>query len=202
MDVYITLSDEQFEKVKNLDTSLGMWFWNIAVMVAPYDTGNLRRSITLNRNTSKRITIGYNLTKANYLKFLELGVGPVKKHRGFISVKTRLAILEQLIIYLKTAKKPMFTAVPHVTLRSSKSVFSQEKRYLRQANMNIGSITPNARKAISKVRETQYRKSIGSSLRSQRGLSPTTSNMVGQKFRGSTRGISLLNQFYKEARDS
>jgi hypothetical protein len=26
MEFYITLTDEQFNKIKNLDTSLGMWF--------------------------------------------------------------------------------------------------------------------------------------------------------------------------------
>ena len=73
MDFYIEISPEMYEKVKELDSSLGMWFWNMAVMIAPRDTGNLRSSITLASNTTKKINIRYNLMKSNYTKLLELG---------------------------------------------------------------------------------------------------------------------------------
>ena len=200
MDFYVELSEEQYEKVKNLDSSLGMWFWNMAVMLAPYDTGNLRRSITLVANTSKKINIRYNTMNANYIKFLEEGLGPVKKYKGFIENQTRIAIVEELIMYLKTGMKPMFTSAPFVALRSSQSVFRQEKPFLVKSNMKTSSITPNVRRKISQIRELSYRQSIGQGASSFRGRKVETGTMVNQKLKGSTRGLSTLNQVYKELR--
>jgi len=200
MEIYITLTEEQFNKVKDLDTSLGMWFWNMAVMIAPYDTGNSRRAITLNSNTSKKIQIRYNTTQANYIKFLEEGLGPVKKYKGYIGEKTRMAIVEELIHYLSTGQKPMFTSTPHVTLRSSKSVFSKERKYLKQADMHSHAITAKARNTISKIRETEYRKAHGIALNSFTGKKVTTSKLSGQKVRGAVKGISTLSQVYRETR--
>jgi len=202
MDFDITVTPEQFEKIKNLDTSLGMWFWNMAVMVAPYDTGNSRKAITLTKNTSKKIQIRYNTTHANYIKFLEEGLGPVKKYKGYIGDITRLAITQELIFYLLTAQKPMFTSTPHVVLRSSKSVFSQERKFLKQADMHTYAITQKARNTISKTRETKYRKSHGIALSSFIGKKVTTSKMSNQTVRGSVMGISILSQAYRETRKS
>lgn len=194
MDFYITVDPEIYEEVKNLDSSLGMWFWNIAVMIAPYDTGNLRSSITLATNTSKLITIKYNLSKANYAKFLEMGLGPVKKHKGYISVTTRLSIVEQLISYLKTGRKPLFTGTPYVTLRSSENVFPREKSFLRKANMGVNIIDAKARGTISKIREAQYRKVNNLKKQRMTGLRVQTNKTRA------IRGQSMLNQLYREAR--
>lgn len=200
MDFYIELTDEQFELVKSLDTSLGMWFWNMAVMIAPYDTGNLRKAITLNSNTSKQITIRYNTMQANYIKFLEEGIGPVKKHKGFIGVTTRLSITEELISYLKTARKPMFTSIPFIATRSSGKVFSREKTFLRQADMHTKSITQNARNKIAGIRETQYRKEHGIALSNFGGIKVESGKIQNERLKGSTRGISLLSQAYQDAK--
>lgn len=200
MDFYIELNEDEYELIKNLDTSLGMWFWNMAVMIAPYDTGNLRKAISLNSNTSKKITIRYNTMQANYIKFLEEGVGPVKKHKDFIGVKTRLAITEELISYLKTGRKPMFTSVPFVATRSSGKVFSREKAFLRQADMHTNAITQKARNKIASVRETQYRKEHGIALTNFSGLKVESGAMQKQALKGSTRGISLLSQAYQDAK--
>ncbi len=200
MDIYINLTEEQLEKVKNLDSAVGMNAWNIAIMLAPYDTGNLRNSIKLVTNTSKKITIGYDLMKANYIKFLELGLGPVKKHRGFISVKTRLSIVEQLLIYLKTGKPPLFNATPQFTLRSSSSVFWQEKKFLTQAMIDSRMITPGERRSISLIRETNYRKMQGQSLKTMRGKSPSAVINKQQTLLKSRKGVSVLQQMYRESR--
>jgi len=198
MDFYITLTDEQFEKVKNLDTSLGMWFWNMAVMISPYDTGNARRAITLNSNTSKKINIRYNLMQANYIKFLEEGIGPVKKYKGYIGVRTRISMVEELIFYLKTGQLPLFTATPFVLLRSSKNVFHGEQAFLNQANMHTNAITAKARNKISKIRETAYRAEQGIATSSFVGLKVDTAVMQKQRLKGSTRGMSMLAQTYSE----
>jgi hypothetical protein len=199
MDFYITLTDEQFEKVKNLDTALGMWFWNMAVMISPYDTGNARRAITLNTNTSKKINIRYNITQANYIKFLEEGVGPVKKYKGYIKNRTRMAMVEELIFYLKTGQIPMFTSTPFVLLKSSKNVFHGERKYLAKADMHTNAITANARNRISKIRETSYRQEHGIATSSFRGLKAETGTMTqSRRLTGSTRGMSSLSQAYSE----
>ena len=200
MDFYITLTQEQFEKVKNLDSSLGMWFWNMAVMISPYDTGNARRAITLTSNTSKRINIRYNLMQANYIKFLEEGVGPVKKYKGYIKNNTRMAIVEELIFYLKTGQLPMFTSTPFVLLKSSKSVFHGERKFLSQADMHTNAITAKVRNKISMIRETTYRQQQGIATSSFRGLKVDTAVLKTQRLKGSTRGISQLSQSYSEVK--
>lgn len=194
MDFYITIKPEIYEQVKNLDSSVGMWFWNMAVMIAPEDTGNLRSAITLVSNRSKLITIRYNTMKANYIKFLELGQGPVKKYKGFIGVDTVMAITEQMIIYLKTGKKPLFTRTPFVTLKKTKSVFPKEKTFLRQANMNVNNIDAKSRGKISQIRETKYRQSKGLKLSNMSGRRVETNKI------SANRGIGQLNQIYKEMR--
>lgn len=200
MDFYIELSEEEFEKVKNLDSSLGMWLWNIGVMLAPYDTGNLRTAITLASNTSKKINVRYNTMRANYIKFLEEGLGPVKKYKGFIDINTRIAMVEAIIQYLKTGKSPMFTGAPTVVLRQSQSIFSQEKPFLRMANMKTSVINPKVRGKISRIREMNYRRSIGMGATAMIGQRVETITDKSQKIKGSTRGISTLNAVYNQIR--
>jgi hypothetical protein len=202
MDFFVTVPEELYDQVSTFDSSLGMWFWNMAVMIYPYDTGNARRAISLERNTPKKIKIQYSLMNANYIKFLELGLGPVKKHKGKIGIETRLAIVEQLIIYLKTGRKPLFTRVPFTLLRNSKSVFPSEKAFLRSANMGVSTISPNQRRKISQIRETNYRKMIGTKNTNQRGMKVATSTMRQQSIKAPNNGYSMLVQMHKEARNS
>ena len=194
MDFFIEVPEEIYDKIKDFDSALGMWFWNIAVMIAPYDTGNLRRSITLTSNRSRRINIRYSLMRANYMKFLEEGMGPVKKHTQFIGTKTRLAIVEQLIIYLQTGRIPLFTRTPYVSLRNTKSVFPSEKAFLRSADMGTQTINPNVRRKISELRETTYRKQQGLKTTSFTGKKVETNKIR------STKRISLLRALSIEAR--
>lgn len=196
MDFYIEIPEDIYKEVQNFNESLGMWFWNIAVMTAPYDTGNLRRAITLKKNTNKHIQIAYDTMKANYLHFLEEGIGPVKKHKGFIKDKTRLAITEQMIIYLKTGRKPIFTPVPYVALRSSSNLFPRERSLLRSAGMNHKVISANERMKISQIYESYYRTANKESLRSGGGKKVQTSK-GGYSRKGFN---SLVSELYNEAR--
>ena len=194
MDFFIEIPEGIYDKVKEFDESLGMWFWNMAVMISPYDTGNLRRSITLVSNKPKKINIRYSLMRANYIKFLEEGLGPVKKHTQFIGTKTRLAIVEQLIIYLQTGKRPMFTRTPYVSLRNTKGVFPSEKAFLRSANMGTQMINPNVRSKISQIREMAYRKQNNLKITSFSGKKVKTNKIR------STNGISILKAMCIEAK--
>lgn len=194
MDFFIEVPEEIYDKVRYFDSSLGMWFWNMAVMIAPYDTGNLRKSITLPINNSRKIGIRYSLMRANYLKFLEEGIGPVKKHTQFIGTKTRVAIVEQLIIYLQTGKIPLFTRTPYVSLRNTKSVFPSEKAFLRSANMGTQTINANMRSKISQIRETTYRKQNNLKITSFSGKKVETNRIRSPK------GVSALHKLYIEAK--
>lgn len=179
----IYVSEERFNQLKQcgFDSSLGMYFWNIAVMYAPYDTGNLRSSIKLIRNTKKHIRIGYDLSTANYAKFLEMGVGPVKKYKGFASTQTRGELYEQLVGWVLTGKNPTFTTKPFVALKmSSNQPFSWERTVLRQMNKGKNSIDAKTRNTISQIRDFNYRKSMGESGTSRiEGKKVTTRKLVG-----------------------
>lgn len=197
MDFYIEVSEEIFERIKELDPALGMWFWNIAVMSSPYDTGNLRRSITLNRNTSKVINIRFNTMQANYITFLEEGVGPVKKYKGFIGNNITTEIVEQLLGYLKTGVKPIME-VPSVVLRGSKQVFRAERNMLRQAGMYQKAISATARNRISIIREANYRKQKGLPLSSFSGRKVETTKT--KALYGTTLGAGTLKTMAAQAR--
>ena len=200
MDFYIDVPNDVYEKVMKFNLSLGIFFWNIAVMTAPYDTGNLRRSITLARNTNKKIDIQYDLLRANYLRFLEEGIGPVTKHYHFIEDKTRLAITEQLIMFLKTGKQPLYMNYPYVELRNSKSVFQSERKFLKGANAQTSVITPNVRRKISMIRETNYRKANNLGMSSFKGQKVVTVTQKRQALKSSNNGMSVLQQVYLEAK--
>lgn len=197
MDFYIEVPEEMFERIKELDPALGVWFWNIAVMNSPYDTGNLRRAITLNRNTSKVINIRFNTMQANYITFLEEGVGPVKKYKGFIGNNITLSIVEQLLGYLKTGIRPIMK-VPSVVLRGSKQVFRAERNMLRQAGMYQKAISATSRNRISIIREANYRKEKGIPLSSFSGRKVETTKQ--KALYGTTRGSGTLRSLTAEAR--
>lgn len=199
---YVVVDEKTYEDLitHGFTRNLGYWFWNMAVMIAPYDTGNLRSSIYLAQNKGKNIKISYDMNKANYAQFLEEGIGPVKKYKDFIKVDTVMAITEQLIGWLKTQQKLLFVPInpkPFVQLRESKhQPFSWERTLLRQADMNANSITAKSRGTISKIRNLEN----NGMIRSARGEKPRTENAVGIK--GLNHNISKLHQIYLERRTS
>ena len=97
VDIYLDEKEYNDLKKNGFDSSYGYHLWNVAVMVAPYDTGNLRRSIKLSANSARKIKISYNLSQANYAKFLEDGLGPVKKYKGLITSETYFRLNDHLI---------------------------------------------------------------------------------------------------------
>lgn len=172
MDINIYLTPEEFERVRNLDYRLGYEAWKIADMIAPFDTGNLRSAISLARNNSKLIRIQYNMMTANYIKFLEEGIGPVKKYKGFISVDTTAAIMESVVGYLQSGGKslPTFVRRPIIEKRLSANIFSSEQRLLDFTNrINNNVITFDQRRKISQIRETAYRNLTGEKTQRQVG---------------------------------
>ena len=195
MSIDVDTNLKNFNKLKKqgFDMSLGYWFWNMAVMIAPYDTGATRASISLRNNKPRRIRISYDTSKTNYIKFLEDGVGPVKKYKDFIKKDTAEAIAEQLVSWIITGKAPAYAMQgikPFVVLKSSiNKPFSWEQTLMKQANMNTNSINAKTRTQISKIREVTY---TGSTQRSF-GQSPIT--VTSNK---SVVGVSALQKIYRE----
>jgi hypothetical protein len=198
MSIDIMATPYKFNKLQRqgFDMALGYWFWNIAVMIAPYDTGATRSAILLKRNKPRNIKIAYDLFRANWVQFLEEGQGPVKQYKDFIKKDTAEAIAEQLVSWIITGKRPSYAirgVKPFVKLRKSKHApFSIEKSFLKQANMNANVLTAKTRMQISKIREVNY---LGNK-QTITGQRPTTKTSGGyKKF---NRNISNLQRIYKE----
>lgn len=171
MDFYLDVSEKEYNNIKDLDTSLGMALWNIAVMNAPIDTGNLRRAISLASNNSKNIRIQYNLLTANYIHFLENAYGPVKKYKGFISNRTVGAFIQEIIYFIKFGMISSFELglPPIVVIGKSKSIFGQERKVMNRMGMTQKNLSANQRKKISALRERNYQASVGGNVSGSRG---------------------------------
>lgn len=176
MDFYISLTPEQIKRVETLSSEFGYWIWNVIVLNAPIDTGNLRRSIFMVKNTGKEKRYSYNLLLANYIRFLEEGVGPVKKHKGFISNQTMTSVLMQTLKYLYSGSVPQgaITTIPKVTLTKSKKPFKIEREMLFLMGKNNNVITPNQRRSISIIREKNFLNSQNEKPKLSGGLKPQT----------------------------
>ena len=190
MIINVVANDTVYKELQNkgFKQSLGYWLWNISVLGTPKDTGNAQSSVVLRRNNPKHIHIAWDLFTANYVYFLEYGYGPVTKYEGFISRDITRAVVEQLIAYIKGSKELFFSVskpTPFVSLGTSEKPFSQERRFLMQANMNAQSITSRARQQISMIRGLEH-----GNARRLSGLRPETS--IAPR----TKGISHLQQIY------
>jgi len=196
IDIYAT--PYKFNKLKKygFDMALGYWFWNIAVLIAPYDTGNLRSAITLKRNKPKNIRISYSTFMANYILFLEKGWGPVRKYKDFIKKDTVETIAEQLVSWIITGRRPKYARQglkPFIQLSASNhEPFSRERAFLKQADMNASVISSKSRMKISKIREMDWNKAK-QSVTGQRVETKTVSG-----YKKYNRNISHLHNIYKE----
>lgn len=142
------------KNVTKFDKDLGYMLWNIAVSLAPYDTGNLRRAISMNINTDKKKKIVYNALNAYYLHYLEMGEGSIKKHTGFISERTVGAFIIELIDYFKNGTKNIiFMGKPTAVLRESRhGAMFAERKILKSLNFSTDSLTGDDRRKISQIR--------------------------------------------------
>lgn len=190
MDIWLSVDKEQYDRIKDLDTHLGMILWNLAVRAAPIDTGNLHRAITLAKNNRKNIRIQYNLLSANYIKFLEYGYGPVKEHKGFISNLTVSIFIATIINFIKVGNidKGLLSLPPLVVLNKAQSVFNQEGKVAKMLNIGKRGLTANQRRQISRYRERVWQESVGSKPRSSIGrkVESTTHSKMAQALTGKT----------------
>lgn len=212
--VTISVDDKGLQRARNFEQGLGMALHNIAVMLAPYDTGNLRSAISVPISTQRKIVVDYNFMVANYIKFLELGEGNVKKHKGFISIDTHAAFVEVMTTYIQTGYIPPFKSAPVVEMRSTSKIFSQEYDILKGIDRKSNEISPQVRRQISMIRETAYRKQQGiDNFKIPRKnristidfhlKSPTNNKTLYKSIsHGSNKGISELRKIYRKLRES
>lgn len=140
-------------KTTTMSSELGMWLWNLAVSNAPIDTGNLRRAITMTKNSGTKKQYVYNALNAVYLHYLEEGMGPVKKHKGYISQKTMGDFIQELIYYFKTGKTGMITTPPVATLTTSKwGPMFYERKMAQALGWSDKQITADDRRKLSQIR--------------------------------------------------
>lgn len=162
------------------DDDLANSLWQTFIYSAPSDTGNLRSAIKKNTSNSKKIKFVYDESKAAYLIYLEEGVGPVKKHKDFISVKSVMEGTRELMYFLQTGKVT-FSGLPTVVLKGRKSnkkatpysgleAIGYEKHFFMNNKLQV---TARERSLMSKI---YYRQTFGTNTFS--GKSPLTVKSV------------------------
>lgn len=107
------LSIKKANEIKfDLFTSL----WNVAVINAPYKTGNLRANIKRSMDMEK-VHFIYDDLEAAYVDFLERGIGRNKRHVGFIEYKTVARMINE-IRYASTSGEVRFKSIPSIQMRT------------------------------------------------------------------------------------
>jgi hypothetical protein len=106
--------------------------WHVAVLNAPYRTGNLRSSIKRVSMSNNKVIFLYSEAQAFYTKFLEQGLGRNKKHIGFIENLTVGSMVFEIAKYIQT-NNPSFSGIPLVQLRTDK-----QRNYERKIMKSMG----------------------------------------------------------------
>ena len=182
MSTFYVQSHENYDG--KLGPELGISMLNIAVIDAPYRTGNLRSAIVLQHNGPKVKRIWYDDYNAFYLKFLEEGLGRVKKHKGFIEYDTVGDIVLEVMSYIATGEVT-YVGMPVIYLRSDRAR-NYERQLLQERNISLDKrLSANDRARLSRE---QFRKSNAYS----KGL--YTRNMVRAETRHTSR--NKLNTVY------
>lgn len=167
MTIYTTLPS--LENFKGFDNNLANAIWSVSVYNAPRDTGNLQRNISMIASTEKRISILYNAFNAPYLHYLEEGLGPIKKHKGYIEDLTMIDVFSLLILYYKRGLGGVYTR-PNVVLGTSKygAMFS-EKKLLKDMGQSLNTtLSADERMSLGRI---YSRSKIGSNQKtSRRGM--------------------------------
>ena len=156
-----------------LTSDFGYWLWNVLMKDIPYDTGNLRSSFLLKSNTKKKIRYSFDKTKAYYVDYLEEGVGPVTKYKGFIKNTMVGNAISELLYFIKTNETGILTNKPTVVLKTSShsNPFPYERRILKQEGMHLNYLSADERRELSKI---MYRSSTNDIRKSFGGRTPTS----------------------------
>lgn len=140
-------------ELKDFPQSLAFQLWNIAVAGTPMDTGNARANTKLLVSNEKTIAIGWDTFNANYVDFLERGVGPVKKYKGFISVGVFNDFIQAITEWAYFGKVIGSWSTPVVFTSVSTRPFVAERGFLSKAGFSTRKINAIQRERISQARQ-------------------------------------------------
>lgn len=150
------VSIEVDKPIDGLTPALANSIWQTIIYETPYATGNARSAIRLNSNNKKRINFIYDDSIARYIDFLERGVGPVKKYKGFISNNSVIASMREIIYWAQSNGKTTYSGIPIVVMRTrddkGKEILpiGYERTKLKEAKRDLGiSITASERAKLS-----------------------------------------------------
>jgi hypothetical protein len=134
------------ETYEGLKEELKNSLWNVAVLNAPYRTGNLRTSIKKIDINDNKVVYLYSQAQAYYTDFLEKGLGRNKKHIGFIENLTVGSMIYDIMSYAQTGN-PSFSGIPLVQLRTDK-----QRNYERKMMKAIGFTSEVRVNAVDRAR--------------------------------------------------
>lgn len=117
--------------LKEISNSL----WNVAILNAPYRTGNLRSNIKRVENSKDKIKFIYDTSQAPYVDFLEKGIGRNKRHIGFIENLTVDSMVAEIMQAFQN-QQSSFSEIPIVNLRTDKAR-NYERKMLRGMGVNV-----------------------------------------------------------------
>lgn len=163
MDRSFTVVSDNF---KGLNQDLKDSLWHIALLSAPYRTGNLRSSIKRLSFGENKVKYIYDSQQAYYTDFLEKGIGRNKKHVGFIEFITVESMMSEIMgsaIYGQTT----FKGTPILELKTD-FARNYERKILR--NMKI-----DTKKRINAVDRAKL--SLIQSQSKKRGANRTKYNL-------------------------
>lgn len=125
------------DNYKGLTQDLKDSLWTVAIMDAPYRTGNLRSSIKRIASSKNKVIYAYSDQQAYYVDFLENGRGRVKRHQGFIEYQTVGDMVMEIVNYAVNGETT-FKGIPMIDLRTDKAR-NYERKMLRKQGISVNS---------------------------------------------------------------
>lgn len=146
------------QPIEGLTKELANSIWQTIIYETPYATGNARSAIRLNSNNKTRINFIYDDSIARYIDFLERGVGPVKKYKGFIANNSVASAMREIVYWAQSGGKTTFSGIPIVVVRNKDDEgkpilpIGYEKKRLNELKRDLGvSITASERAKLSSM---------------------------------------------------
>lgn len=153
------------------DSRLASSIWSIHVYGSPMDSGNLRRSIKQVGSSSVRMTFIYDGTQAYYLKYLQEGIGFVKKHKGFIDNNVVNTVRE--LIYWSHYERTTYTSIPSVQLNKARAM-GYERKMLQNSGLSNRIISSGDRARLSKIYNRRAKENDNEQFTSKKAFEPIT----------------------------
>lgn len=131
MDRNITISSDKY---RGLTQDLKDSLWSVALLNAPYRTGNLRSSIKRVSFSDNKVKYIYDSQQAYYTDFLEKGIGRNKKHIGFIEFITVESMMTEIIGNAMFGKTT-FKGIPVIEFKTD-FARNYERKIMRELKFN------------------------------------------------------------------